>query len=229
MSLADPLYKRYAVTEPLCSHCLYAYGFRIYFTPFTRVLFAFPSRYWFTIGQSGVFSLGGWSPHLQSGYLVSRPTLFHNNRILNTGLSPSMADLSRSFFYSSYHFWANPRSLAATRGISVDFSSYGYLDVSVPHVRFFEPIYSAQDTSPKKGGFPHSDISGSSLVCQLPETFRRLPRPSSPLTAKASTVCAWSLDYITPNSLCYIHLFNHSLNHGRIQQHNKPYTESTAV
>ena len=30
---------------------------------------------------------------------------------------------------------ADPRSLAATKGISVDFFSYGYLDVSVPHVR----------------------------------------------------------------------------------------------
>jgi hypothetical protein len=33
------------------SHCLYAYGFRIYFTPRTGVLFAFPSRYLFTIGR----------------------------------------------------------------------------------------------------------------------------------------------------------------------------------
>ena len=32
--------------------------------------------------------------------------------------------------------WADPRSLAATDGISIDFFSYGYLDVSVPHVRF---------------------------------------------------------------------------------------------
>src|SRR5580704_15131241 len=38
------------------------------------VLFAFPSRYLFTIGQSRVFSLGGWSPHLQTGFLVSRLT-----------------------------------------------------------------------------------------------------------------------------------------------------------
>ena len=37
--------------------------------------------------------------------------------------------------------------------------------------------------------------------CQLPGTFRRLPRPSSPLTAKASTVCACSLDHITPSRL----------------------------
>ena len=51
------------------------------------------------------------------------------------------------------------------------------------------------------GGFPHSDISGSKLVCQLPEAFRRLPRPSSPVIAKASTVCAYSLDHITPKSL----------------------------
>ena len=37
--------------------------------------------------------------------------------------------------------------------------------------------------------------------CQLPDTFRRLPRPSSPLTAKASTVCAYSLDHITSSRL----------------------------
>src|SRR5579863_280668 len=59
------------------SYCLYTYGFRFYFTPLSGVLFAFPSRYWFTIGQSGVFSLGGWSPHIQTGFHVSRPTLRH--------------------------------------------------------------------------------------------------------------------------------------------------------
>ena len=50
-------------------------------------------------------------------------------------------------------------------------------------------------------GFPHSEISGSKLVCQLPEAYRRLLRPSSPPAAKASTVCAYSLDHTTPNSL----------------------------
>jgi len=65
--------------SPPCggSHCLYAYGFRFYFTPLTGVLFAFPSRYWFTIGRQLVFSLGGWSPHVQTGFHVSRPTRFH--------------------------------------------------------------------------------------------------------------------------------------------------------
>ena len=47
------------------------------------------------------------------------------------------------------------------------------------------------------GGFPHSDICGSMLVCQLPAAFRRLPRPSSPVIAKASTTCTLVLDPIT--------------------------------
>ena len=40
------------------------------------------------------------------------------------------------------HGSAGPRSLAATRGVSVDFLSSGYLDVSVPRVCFYNPIYS---------------------------------------------------------------------------------------
>ena len=50
------------------------------------------------------------------------------------------------------------------------------------------PLILGQDTL--AGGFPHSEISGSKSVCRLPEAYRRLQRPSSPLTAKASTVCA---------------------------------------
>src|SRR5690606_15394433 len=66
------------------------------------VLFAFPSRYWFTIGRCRVFSLGGWSPHLQTGFRVSRPTcrkLSSTSEISCTGLSPSVAVLSSTFHY----------------------------------------------------------------------------------------------------------------------------------
>ena len=52
-----------------------------------------------------------------------------------------------------------------------------------------------------RGGFPHSEIAGSKVVCHLADAYRRLPRPSSPSTAKASTICAYSLDHITPRSL----------------------------
>ena len=41
---------------------------------------------------------------------------------------------------------AGPLSLAATQGISVDFFSSGYLDVSVLRVRFLAPIDSVPDT-----------------------------------------------------------------------------------
>ncbi len=41
--------------------------------------------------------------------------------------------------------WADPLSLAATRGISVDFSSSGYLDVSVPRVVLRRPMDSGGD------------------------------------------------------------------------------------
>jgi hypothetical protein len=52
-----------------------------------------------------------------------------------------------------------------------------------------------------RGGFPHSDICGSMLRCQLPAAFRRLARPSSPVIAKASTTCTYSLDPITRSGL----------------------------
>ncbi len=93
------------------------------------------------------------------------------------------------------HLRASPLSLAATHGISVDFFSCGYLDVSVLRVRLPCGI------RVKTRGLPHSEIFGSKFVCQLPEAYRRLLRPSSPVAAKASTRCAWSLDHITSNIL----------------------------
>ena len=49
-----------------------------------------------------------------------------------------------SFFFNCLR--AVPLSLAATNRISVDFFSYGYLDVSVPRVRFIYPMNSDKDT-----------------------------------------------------------------------------------
>ena len=51
-----------------------AYGFRNFFTPLRGVLFTFPSRYWFTIGLSRVFSLSGWSRKIHTGFHVTRAT-----------------------------------------------------------------------------------------------------------------------------------------------------------
>ena len=114
--------------------------FQVLFHSPPGVLFAFPSQYWFTIGRSRVFSLGGWSPHLQTGCHVSRPTFRFpstTRQISYKGLSPSMATLSRVFYcLSGYQKLGSAAiSLAATFAISVDFFSCSYLDVSVHCVR----------------------------------------------------------------------------------------------
>src|SRR5690606_13222613 len=94
---------------------------------------------------------------------------------------------------------AGPRSLVTTQGISVDFFSSGYLDISVHRVCFQQLCIHCR-ILPKQWVSPFGHY-GINACCQLPRTFRRLPRPSSPLTAKASTVCAYSLDHITPSRL----------------------------
>ena len=59
---------------------------------------------------------------------------------------------------------AAPLSLATTHRISVDFFSYGYLDVSVRHVRSAHPMYSDVGAA-KAAGFP---IRTSPDYCLLP-------------------------------------------------------------
>ncbi len=82
--------------------------------------------------------------------------------------------------------WAIPLSLAATYGVSVDFFSYRYLDVSVPCVSLTWPIHSAMDEViwlPSDNGLPHSEIPGLTVARHLPRAYRSQPRPSSPLDA----------------------------------------------
>ena len=65
--------------------------------------------------------------------------------------------------------WPLPRSLATTCGISVDFSSSPYLDVSVravPHIRL---LIHRMLTEYCSAGFPHSEICGSKLMCSSPQ------------------------------------------------------------
>ena len=56
------------------SDTLYAFGCRYYFTPLAGVLFTFPSRYLFTIGCQGVFSLIRWSGQIRTEFHVHRAT-----------------------------------------------------------------------------------------------------------------------------------------------------------
>ena len=165
------------------------------------VLPTFPSRYWYTIGLTGVFSLAGWARRIRAGLLVSRVTQDHARIILtsHTGLSPPMVLLSRRFRSSSSSVvaflqprsclatatvWALPRSLAATGGIISLFS----LPPGTKMFQFpgFAPARAgARPSAVRVAPFGHVRINSR---LQIPGHFRSLPRPSSPAEAKASSV-----------------------------------------
>ena len=71
--------------------------FQVLFHSPLGVLFTFPSRYWFAIGHRRVFSLGGWSPQIHTGFHVSGIT-----RVLNTDRFCHFA--YRAFTYSGQAF-----------------------------------------------------------------------------------------------------------------------------
>ena len=96
-----------------------------------------------------------------------------------TGLSPAMVPLSRGFQFIKHQMlwsynpsiavttlvWAVPRSLAATNGITFVFSSFRYLDVSVPWVCSRQ----SRVTCLQHAGLPHSEICGSKCMCHSPQ------------------------------------------------------------
>jgi hypothetical protein len=85
------------------SNTLYAIGFRFYFTPLAGVLFAFPSRYLFTIGCQGVFRLIQWSGQIHAEFHLHRITWDTPRRLRTslTRLSRSLAALSKALSSSS--------------------------------------------------------------------------------------------------------------------------------
>ena len=175
------------------------------------MLFTFPSRYLFTIGRAGVLRVGGWSPQIPTGFHVPCGTQEHPRA--NSAFEYGPVTLSRAAFQLLPLASMVPRrgpttprgriplvcpiplSLAATRGVSVDFLSSGYLDVSVRRVGLLTPMNSAWDGRSSRHGLPHSDISGSKVAQHLTGAFRSWPRPSSPLRAKASTISPSKLDH----------------------------------
>ena len=143
---------------------------------------------------------------------MSRPTLdpAMSARLSLTGLSPSLAGFPKTVLLSSLNQFRgpNPRMHAPWFGLfrfrspllsesHVVFSSSGYLDVSVHRVPFLTLWIGVRTTEVYSARFPHSEISGSMDICSspklfaalpLPEAFRSLSRPSSALSAKASTI-----------------------------------------
>ena len=81
--------------------------------------------------------------------------------------------------------WPLPRSLATTGGISVDFSSSPYLDVSVQAVPYLRLFCSTQVDGVLLRRVSPFGNSGINAYVQLPQTYRSLSRPSSAPDAKA--------------------------------------------
>ena len=92
--------------------------FQVLFHSAPAVLFTVPSQYWFTIGHRVVFRLGGWSPLVPCGFLVSARTLdpvrsFH---VSPTRFSLSSIGLPMPFGYALRYFLRSlPRNRCRSR------------------------------------------------------------------------------------------------------------------
>ena len=152
-----------------------------------------------------VFSLGRWSPQLPTGFHVSRGTqdtsqstlLFAYRAITLCGW-PFQCRSAKTVL----NLYAGPTtpSTASTSGLGssrfarrylgnlFDFFSSGYLDVSVPRVPSYTYVFSVRMTGHYPSWVAPFGNPRINACLRLPEAFRSLPRPSSALDAKASTV-----------------------------------------
>ena len=163
------------------------------------MLFTFPSRYWFAIGLLRVFSLGGWSRRIHTGFLVSRAT--QGTATLRmasyTGRSPALARCS-NLFYSPYFL----RCRGPTTPRTPKRSGFGLFPVRSPLLgesflfslptgtkmfqfpAFAHFLRSVTDLQP--AGLSHSEILGSKVICTYPRlnaayhVLHRLQEPRHP-------------------------------------------------
>ena len=107
--------------------------------------------------------------------------------------NPNIAVLQPQSCIATSLVWAGARSLATTCAITFVFSSWGYLDVSVPLV--CSPVNNRSDTASlcRVAPFGNPGIKG---YLHLPRAYRSLSRPSSPPWAKASAIRSYLLFYI---------------------------------
>ena len=111
--------------------------------------------------------------------------------------------------------WPLPRSLATTCGISVDFSSSPYLDVSVQAVPVLRLFYSTQDDTVLPCRVPPFGNLRIITYVPFPVAYRSLSRPSSAPDAKAFPLRSFMLDLrrtkLTPLRFAYTKLRIRSL------------------
>ena len=156
----------------------------------------------FAIGHWVVFRLGGWAPRLHTGLHVSGTTLvpLEPIGISHTGISPSLSGFSKtvllsfldlvlwsttpknkSFGLASFPFarrYLGNRCFFLLLGLLRCFSSPRFLLLHYVFMQGYLHI--------TVGGFPHSEICGSSDMCSSPQLIAachvllRLPVPRHP-------------------------------------------------
>ena len=190
--------------------------FQVLFHSPPGVLFTFPSRYCSSIGHLTYLGLDGGPPEFPRRFLVSRGTL--DPRPLEstspTGLSPSVAGLPIPFDCRFFALcasltpqvflpavWPLPRSLATTCGISFDFSSSAYLDVSVQQLTSVRLCIQLTVRGHYPAWVPPFGILRIKACLRLPVAYRSLPRPSSASSAKASSLRSFLLDLFCSSAL----------------------------
>ena len=142
------------------------------------MLFTFPSQYLFTIGLSGVFSLGGWSPHIQTGFHVSRPT--H----LSSKYAFQIRGYHPLWLFFPEHSFKHIKTFGLIRFRSPLLTeSLRFLFLRVLRC-FSSPglLLLRGNTSSMYWVAPFGHLRINSCV-PIPAAFRSLPRPSSPLKA----------------------------------------------
>ena len=162
------------------------------------MLFTFPSRYYFTIGQRVVFSLGGWSPLLHAGFHVpdatrdrtpGSPAHFAYGAITLYGRPSQTFRLCAGFLTPrqvrgparvrpSTPYRQRPRALTPVRFGLLPFRSpllRESLSISFPlGTKMFPfPRFASALTGRclLAGRLPHSGIPGSSPACGSPRLF----------------------------------------------------------
>ena len=129
-------------------------------------------------------------------------------RLSLTGLSPSLAGLSRTVLLDSSNHVCSPNPVVLARPFGLfpfrspllwksmfSFSSSGYLDVSVHRVPSVHLWIQCTVTEGCSAGFPHSEICGSMDICSSPQliaayhVFHRLLVPRHPPCALYSLTC----------------------------------------
>ena len=177
------------------------------------VLFTFPSRYWYAIGQTGMLRLTQRSGLIHAGFHEARATWDNTiGRRLTSrygagtlyGQAFKPVPLASRFMTPARPVGTGtrdpttpatqpPTGITRNRFGLIRFRSpllteYPFLQVLRCFTSLRTPRRSLRCRPMTAGGLPHSEILGSKPCWRLPEDYRILKRPSSVLSAKASTI-----------------------------------------